>query len=172
MKEFNRKEIYNILLEIAEKYKDTDIDQWDDQAKEKVAKLLIELCRSFSTPRVLYLETESGMSEETKHLLEDIKEKIKSKEYNSLITTELSDTLIDKKVNNMKSYFSTVRYERGTFKSLDDFSDLGQEWSEELYNYFDDTNKTQMESLLMLLNMAYELGLKEGKRQQGGLINE
>ena len=66
----------------------------------------------------------------------------------------------------MKSYFSTVRYERGTFESLDDFSDLGQEWSEELYNYFDDTNKVQMESLLMLLNMAYELGLKEGKRQK------
>ena len=66
----------------------------------------------------------------------------------------------------MKSYFSTVRYERGTFKSLDDFSDLGQEWSEELYNYFDDTDKTQMESLLMLLNMAYELGLKEGERQK------
>ena len=72
----------------------------------------------------------------------------------------------------MKSYFSTVRYERGAFKSLDDFSDLGQEWSEELYNYFDDTNEVQMESLLMLLNMAYELGLKEGKRQQGGLTNE
>ena len=72
----------------------------------------------------------------------------------------------------MKSYFSTVRYNRGTFKTLDDFSDLGQEWSEELYNYFDDTNKVQMESLLMLLNMAYELGLKEGKREKGGLTNE
>ena len=35
------------------------------------------------------------MSEETKQLLEDIKQKIKSKEYNSLITTELSDTLTD-----------------------------------------------------------------------------
>ena len=95
MKEFNKQEIYNILLEIADKYKDTDIDEWDDQAKEKVAKLLIQLCERFSTPRVLYLETESEMSEETKQLLKDIKEKIKSKEYNSLITTELSDTLTD-----------------------------------------------------------------------------
>ena len=172
MKEFDRQEIYNQLLNIAEKYKDTHIYEWDDQAKEKASKLLLELCSTFPSPRVLYLETESEMSEETKKLLEDIKEKIKTKEYNSLITTELTDTLIDKKVNNTKSYFSTVRYERGTFKSLDDFSDLGQEWSEELYNYFDDTNKVQMESLLMLLNMAYELGLKEGKRQQGGLINE
>ena len=171
MKEFNKQEIYNILLEIAEKYKDTDIDEWDDQAKEEVSKLLTQLCERFSSPRILYLETESEMSEETKHLLEDIKEKIKSKEYNSLITTELSDTLIDKKVNNMKSYFSTVRYERGTFKSLDDFSDLGQEWSEELYNYFDDTNEVQMESLLMLLNMAYELGLKEGKRVKSNKEN-
>ena len=41
MKEFNKQEIYNILLEIADKYKDTDIDEWDDQAKEKVATLLI-----------------------------------------------------------------------------------------------------------------------------------
>ena len=95
MKEFNKQEIYNILLEIADKYKDTDIDEWDDQAKEKVAKLLTQLCERFSTPRVLYLETESEMSEETKQLLKDIKEKIKSKEYNSLITTELSDTLTD-----------------------------------------------------------------------------
>ena len=95
MKEFNKQEIYNTLLEIAEKYKDTDIDEWDDQAKEKVATLLLELCSTFSTPRVLYLETESEMSEETKHLLKDIKEKIKLKEYNSLITTELSDTLTD-----------------------------------------------------------------------------
>ena len=95
MKEFNKQEIYNILLEIADKYKDTDIDEWDDQAKEKVAKLLIQLCERFSTPRVLYLETESEISEETKQLLKDIKEKIKSKEYNSLITTELSDTLTD-----------------------------------------------------------------------------
>ena len=95
MKEFNKQEIYNILLEIAEKYKDTDIDEWDDQAKEEVATLLIELCGSFSTPRILYLETESEMSEETKQLLKDIKEKIKSKEYNSLITTELSDKLTD-----------------------------------------------------------------------------
>ena len=38
----------------------------------------------------------------------------------------------------MKSYFSTVRYERGTFESLDDFSDLGQEWSEELCLYRSD----------------------------------
>ena len=95
MKEFNKQEIYNKLLQIAEKYKDTDIDQWDDQAKEDAAKLLIQLCERFSTPRILYLETESEMSEETKQLLEDIKEKIKSKEYNSLITTELSDTLVD-----------------------------------------------------------------------------
>ena len=147
-----------------------DINQWNDEAKEETASLITQLCERFYTPRVLYLETASEMSEETKHLLEDIKEKIKLKEYNSLTTTELSDTLIDKKVNNTKSYFSTVRYERGAFKSLDDFSDLGQEWSEELYNYFDHTDKAQMESLLMLLNMAYELGLKEGKK--GGLINE
>ena len=164
MKEFDKQEIYNQLLQIAEKYKDTHIYEWDDQTKEKASKLLAELCGTFPSPRVLYLETASEMSEETKQLLEDIKEKIKSKEYNSVITTELSDTLVDKKINNRKSYFSTVRYERGTFKSLDDFSNLGQEWSEELSNYFDDTDKTQMESLLMLLNMAYELGLKEGKR--------
>lgn len=63
----------------------------------------------------------------------------------------------------MKSYFNEVRYDYGKFKSLEEFSDLGQEWSEELANYFDDTNKAQMESLLMLLNMAYELGLKKGK---------
>ena len=166
MKEFDKQEIYNQLLDIAEKYKDIHIYEWDDQAKEKVAKLLTELCGTFPSPRILYLETASEMSEETKKLLEDIKEKIKSKEYNSLVTTELSDTLVDKKVNNRKSYFSTVRYERGAFKSLDDFSNLGQEWSEELSNYFDDTDKTQMESLLMLLNMAYELGLKEGKKQK------
>ncbi len=63
----------------------------------------------------------------------------------------------------MKSYFDEVRYDYGEFKSLNDFSDLGQEWAEELANYFDDTNKAQMESLLMLLNMAYDLGLKKGK---------
>ena len=165
MKEFDKQEIYNQLLQIAEKYKDTHIYEWDDQAKEEASKLITELCGKFSTPRILYLETESEMSEETKQLLKDIKEKIKSKEYNSVITTELSDTLVDKKINK-KSYFSTVRYERGAFKSLDDFSDLDQEWSEELSNYFDDTDKTQMESLLMLLNMAYELGLKEGKKQK------
>ena len=170
MKELDKQEIYNKLLQIGEKYKDTHMYEWDDQAKEEATKLLTQLCGRFSTPRILYLETESEMSEETKHLLEDIKEKIKTKEYNSLVTTELSDTLIDEKTNNMKSYFSTVRYEHGTFKTLDNFSDLGQEWSEELYNYFDDTNKAQMESLLMLLNMAYELGLKEGKK--GGSINE
>ncbi len=66
----------------------------------------------------------------------------------------------------MKSYFSEVRYDYGKFKSLDEFSDLGQEWAEELANYFDDTNKAQMESLLMLLNMAYELGLKEAKEKE------
>ena len=165
MKEFDKQEIYNQLVQFAEKYKDTHIYEWDDQAKEKASKLLTELCGTFPSPRVLYLETESEMSEETKQLLEDIKEKIKTKEYNSLVTTELTDTLTDKKVNNTKSYFSTVRYERGAFKTLDDFSNLGQEWSEELYNYFDHTDKAQMESLLMLLNMAYELGLKEGKKQ-------
>ena len=63
----------------------------------------------------------------------------------------------------MKSYFNKVRYDYGKFKSLEEFADLGQEWSEELYNYFDDSNEAQMESLLMLLNMAYELGLEEGK---------
>ncbi len=62
----------------------------------------------------------------------------------------------------MKSYFDAVTYD-GEFKKLEDFSELGQEWAEELYNYFDHTNKAQMESLLMLLNMAYELGLKKGK---------
>lgn len=66
----------------------------------------------------------------------------------------------------MKSYFSEVRYDYGKFKSLDEFSDLGQEWAEELANYFDDTYKAQMESLLMLLNWAYELGLKEGKEKE------
>ena len=35
MKEFNKQEIYNQLLEIAEKYKDTHIYEWDDQATEK-----------------------------------------------------------------------------------------------------------------------------------------
>ena len=95
MKKFNKQEIYNQLLEIAEKYKDTHIYEWDDQAKEKASKLLLELCSTFPTPRILYMETESEMSEETKQLLKDIKEKIKLKEYNSLITTELSDTLTD-----------------------------------------------------------------------------
>ena len=41
----------------------------------------------------------------------------------------------------MKSYFNEVRCDYGKFKNLEEFSDLGQEWSEELANYFDDTNK-------------------------------
>jgi len=62
----------------------------------------------------------------------------------------------------MENYFDTVTY-NGKFKSLNDFADLGQEWSEELANYFDESYKAQMESLLMLLNKAYELGVRDGK---------
>jgi len=69
----------------------------------------------------------------------------------------------------MKSYFYDVKYETGPFKGLKDFENLGQEWAEELANYFDDTNKAQMESLLMLLNMAYELGLKKDNSLPGGI---
>lgn len=70
-----------------------------------------------------------------------------------------------------ESYFSKVTYD-GKFKTLDDFSKLGQEWSEELANYFDDSYKAQMESLLMLLNMAYELGVNDGKLIKSKLLND
>lgn len=47
------------------------------------------------------------------------------------------------------------------FKNLEETFKEGQEWAEEICNYFDETNKAQMQSLLNLINLAYNLGKEE-----------
>lgn len=49
------------------------------------------------------------------------------------------------------------------FKNLEETFKEGQEWAEEICNYFDETNKAQMKSLLNLINLAYNLGREEAK---------
>lgn len=47
------------------------------------------------------------------------------------------------------------------FKNLEEAEKEGQEWLEEICNYFDATNEAQMKGLLNLINLAYNLGREE-----------
>lgn len=81
MEESKKREIYEKMSELAHKYKDVDVDSWDMVDKELACKLLLSILADSSRERTLYLEPAAEMTEETKRKLEEIKAKIKTKEY-------------------------------------------------------------------------------------------
>ena len=60
--------------------------------------------------------------------------------------------------------YKDIKAEKGRFENLEETFKEGQEWSEEIINYFDENYKAQMEALLHLINLAYELGRNEAGR--------
>ena len=63
----------------------------NDTSEEDILRLMTQLCKTSSDLRVLHLEPAAEVTEETKHLLEELKGKINCKPFS---TTEPIDTLL------------------------------------------------------------------------------
>ena len=91
MEELKKKELYNKLIQIAEKYRDAELPPWNELTEEGIVEVIMGACEKASSKRTIHLEPVSEVTEEAKRLLEELKEKINSK---PITITESIDTTL------------------------------------------------------------------------------
>ena len=91
MEESKKQDLYSKLIQIAEKYRDAELPPWNELTEEGIVEVIVRTCEKASGERTIHLEPAAEVTEETKRLLEGLKEKINSKPFT--ITEPIDTTL-------------------------------------------------------------------------------